>query len=105
MTSRDEPEHAEETPSLPRDPEVGYCVSAPLPFIVAPIVLALRGWDLWLVILGGLFAGFGGLLTGALCAFLLLEYSATVRNRLGAVAISLSAVVATLLFALFVPAP
>ncbi len=94
-----------ETSPLPRDASRGYCLTAPLPFIVAPVVLAVRGADLWLVLIGGLFAGFAGFLIGALFAFLILEHSSAVREALGDVAISVAGTIGAFLLALVVPLP
>jgi hypothetical protein len=92
-------------PPIPRDPSVGYCLTAPLPFIVAPAVLAFRGWDWWLVLLAGFGAGFAGFLIGSLLAFLILEHSSAARRVLGDVAISLAGTIAAFLLALLIPLP
>ena len=93
------------TPPLPRDPSTGYCLSAPLPFIVSPVVFFFRGADLWVVLIGGPMAGFAGLLLGSLFAFLILEHSSTVREALGDVAISVAGTIAAFLLALLAPLP
>ncbi len=91
------------TPELPRDASVGYCLSAFLPFIVSHVVLSFRGAELVLVLSGGpLFAIFGYLI-GAMPAFLILEHSRVVRERLGAVAITMAATIAAFLIALLNP--
>ena len=92
-------------PPLPRDASTGYCLTAPLPFIVAPVVFAFRGADLWVVLVVGPLAGLGGMLIGSLIAFVILEASRTVRERLGDVAISSAGTIAAFVFALLVPLP
>lgn len=93
----------ESSPKLQRDPSRGYCLTAPLPFVIAPIVLAVRGWVGWRVFAGGLVVGLAGYLVGSLVAFLLLEHSRVVRTSLGDATISIAASLMALVFALFAP--
>ncbi len=92
-------------PPLPRDPSTGYCLTAPLPFIVAPVVFGFRGADLWVVLIIGPLAGLVGLLIGALFAFVILQASRTVREATGDVAISAAGTIAAFLIALLTPLP
>ena len=91
------------TPPLPRDATVGYCLSAFLPFIVSPVVLAFRGADLVLVLAGGPLFAILGYLIGSMFAFVILENSRVVRETLGAVAITVAATIAAFLIALLNP--
>ncbi len=91
------------TPELPRDASVGYCLSAFLPFIVSPVVLAFRGADLVVVLAGGSLFAILGYLIGAMFAFAILETSRVVREALGAVTITVAATIAAFLIALLNP--
>ncbi len=91
------------TPRLPRDASTGYCLTAPLPFIVAPVVFGVRGAELWVVLIMGPVAGLMGMLIGSLFAFVVLEASRTVREGLGDVAISSAGTIAAFVFALLIP--
>ena len=94
-----------ETPRLPRDPSTGYCLTAPLPFIVAPVVFAIRGAELWVVLIMGPVAGLMGTLVGSLFAFVALEASRAVREGLGDLVISSAGTIAAFVFALLAPLP
>jgi len=90
---------------IPRDASVGYCLLVPLPFVLAPAVLALRGVTIGLALAIGFLIAFGGMLIGSIPAMILLQASAVVRRRLEATVFPLFGTIAALIIALRVPVP